>query len=125
VEGRFDLIAANAIEFNVFTDFTTFPAATRYWTLEEWKYLLAYLLKNNLKSPGRVCFELNYERDATGSHFNAPLMEFLAAHGAEVDFDRGRIDWRVQPAEMLAKIAQQPAVQSTTKRARQSAAIGD
>jgi SAM-dependent methyltransferase len=125
VEGKFDLIAATATEFNVFTDHSTDGSPKRYWTLEEWKYLIVYMLRNNLRSPGRIYFELNYEQNATGRHFNAALMEFFAAHGAQVNFERGRIDWRMQPAEALAKIAPKAMVTSTPRRTRQAVALGD
>jgi SAM-dependent methyltransferase len=89
---KFDLITAMAVEFN-----HHFPRSKppRYWTLDQWRYLLNDLMARQLKYPARIYLDLNCEhRDGKGV-YNLELLRLCAANGAHSDERRGIIDWRL------------------------------
>ena len=89
---KFELITAIQTEFDRLRPYGYPP---RFWSLDQWKFLLNDLMARQLTFPGRVYIALNHEvRDGQGV-FNVELMRLCAAHGAQVVERRGIIDWRM------------------------------
>jgi SAM-dependent methyltransferase len=76
---KFDVIAAHMICFNG-------HKSDRLWKIEEWEFFLNDLAKNQLRSGGQICLELNREYD--GSLYTTELKDYFEARGAEIHTQR-------------------------------------
>jgi hypothetical protein len=85
---RFDLVTAIWISFN---SLSSTNGKRRYWSLEDWSFLLEDLKDNMVTLPGCIHFELNQEFDdeTSVSRFNPELMALFRRMGAVVDEERG------------------------------------
>lgn len=112
---KFDLVVAESTMFNIIgwkwrgpleNDLRKPPYAPyRYWTLAQWRYLLADLIDNQLRYPGRIYFHLNCEIHHGEHRRNTELLNFCAAHGAVVRHEGGGfIDWRLTEPVTLAPV---------------------
>lgn len=112
---KFDLIVTESAMFNMVdwkwrgpleNDLRTPPYAPyRYWTLAQWRFLLADLIDNQLRYPGRIYFHLNSEIHDGEYRRNAELLTFCADHGAAVRHSGGGfIDWRLTAPVTLAQV---------------------
>jgi SAM-dependent methyltransferase len=87
---RFSLITAVAPMFN---NLPRVDGVQAYWSLAQWKFFLSDLMSNHLDYPGRIYLDLNSEWRGGAWVFNPELIDYCAAHGADVVPERGRIDW--------------------------------
>ena len=85
---RFDLVTAIWISFN---SLSSTDGTRRYWSLEDWCFLLEDLKDNVVKVPGRIHFELNQEIDdeTNVGRFNPEVVALFARMDADVDGERG------------------------------------
>jgi SAM-dependent methyltransferase len=86
---RFDLITALSINFH-FVD----SRSRKYWSIDDWNFLINDLVQNHLKTPGTIHFELNQRiyQDGTLRYDQDVLASALEA-GAVVSWPRGTITW--------------------------------
>jgi SAM-dependent methyltransferase len=85
---RFDLVTALSINFHYES------RAKRYWSVEDWNFLVADLVHNHLKTPGTIYFELNKRVDRDGiRNFDQDVLSSALEAGAVVDRPRGIITW--------------------------------
>jgi hypothetical protein len=92
--GRFDVITGVAVSFDSLGRDAHF--VRRYWSLEDWAYLIRHLSEDHSRYPGRLYFELNFQVLADNTlRYHQRLLEACALAGAEVLADKGRISFEV------------------------------
>ncbi|MGH6980146.1 MAG: class I SAM-dependent methyltransferase [Stellaceae bacterium] len=112
---KFDLVVAESTMFNMIGWTWRGPlehnlrmppyVPYRYWTLAQWRFLLADLIDNQLRFPGRIYFHLNCEIRDGAYRRNTELLTFCADRGAVVrDQGGGLIDWRLTRPVRLAAV---------------------
>lgn len=89
---KFDLVTAIAIIFD------QVQWNVRYWSLDQWKFLLNDLLARQLRFPGRIYLELNRQKDGK---YNSEFLRYCANSGASTTND-GAIDWSFPQPSHLA-----------------------
>lgn len=93
--GRFDVITGVAVSFDSLG--RDGKSVRRYWTLEDWAYLIRRLSEDNSRYPGRLYFELNFQVLADNSlRYDQRLLEACARAGADVLAANGRISFEVE-----------------------------
>ena len=92
--GRFDVITGVAVSFDSLG--RDAHSVRRYWSLEDWAYLIRHLTQEHSRYPGRLYFELNFQVLADNTlRYNQPLLEACARAGAEILATKGRISFDV------------------------------
>jgi hypothetical protein len=89
---KFDVVVASQIEFDRLRPYTE-PA--RYFSIEQWKFLLTDLMTRQLNYPAQIHIQLNYQHRKEGVMFDLELLRLCAKHGAEVSERSGIIDWKL------------------------------
>jgi SAM-dependent methyltransferase len=72
------------------------PGEQMYWSLDQWRFLLADLMWNQMTYPAWLYFDLNRECRDGQSVFNADLLALCAGLGAKVVPERGHVVWRLE-----------------------------
>jgi len=99
--GRFDLITGVAVSFDSLG--RDAALVRRYWTLEDWAWLIRHLSEARSRYPGRLYFELNFQVLADNTlRYHEALLDACARAGAEVLAARGRIAFAVDGPIVLA-----------------------
>jgi hypothetical protein len=89
---KFDLVCAAQVEF----DRVHIPdKPSRYWTLDNWKYLFNDLIARQLSFPARIYIYLNFQTHDGAGSFDLELLRLCARHGADANERRGTIDWKL------------------------------
>ena len=92
--GRFDVITGVAVSFDSLG--RDAQSVRRYWSLDEWAYLIRHLSEDRSRYPGRLYFELNFQVLADNSlRYHERLLEACARAGADVLAVKGRISFEV------------------------------
>lgn len=92
--GRFDLISGVAVSFDSMG--RDAASVRRYWSVEDWAWLISHLSGERSRYPGRLYFELNFQVLADNTlRYNQALLNACARAGAQVLAERGRIDFAV------------------------------
>jgi SAM-dependent methyltransferase len=92
--GRFDVITGVAVSFDSLGRDS--QSVRRYWSLEDWAYLIRHLSEHHSRYPGRLYFELNFQVLSDNSlRYHQRLLDACARAGAEVLADKGRISFEV------------------------------
>ncbi|MDQ2860192.1 MAG: class I SAM-dependent methyltransferase [Pseudomonadota bacterium] len=92
--GRFDLITGVAVSFDSLG--RDAASVRRYWSVEDWAWLILHLSEARSLYPGRLYFELNFQVLADNTlRYNQALLEACARAGADVLAARGRIAFAV------------------------------
>lgn len=92
--GRFDVITGVAVSFDSLG--RDDKSVRRYWTLEDWAYLIRHLSEDRMRYPGRLYFELNFQVLADNSlRYDQRLLGACARAGADVVAAKGRISFEV------------------------------
>jgi SAM-dependent methyltransferase len=92
--GRFDVITGVAVSFDSLG--RDDKSVRRYWTLEDWAYLIRRLSEVHSRYRGRLYFELTSQVLADNSlRYNQRLLEACARAGADVVAANGRISFEV------------------------------
>ncbi|MEO8926241.1 MAG: hypothetical protein ABI306_03675 [Caulobacteraceae bacterium] len=100
--GRFDVVTGVAVSFDSLG--RDGAQARRYWTLDDWAWLIRHLSEERMRYPGRLYFELNYQVLADGAlRYDQALLQACAAAGAEVLADKGRISFAVNGPIVLGR----------------------
>jgi SAM-dependent methyltransferase len=96
--GKFDVVVASQIEFDRLHPYTEPP---RYFSIEQWKFLLQDLMTRQLNYPAQIHIQLNYQQRQGGVVFDLELLRLCTKHGAEVSERSGIIDWKLdQPISL-------------------------
>jgi len=100
--GRFDVITGVAVSFDSLG--RDDKSVRRYWTLEDWAYLIRRLSEVHSRYPGRLYFELNFQVLADNSlRYDQRLLEACARAGADVLAANGRILFEVDGPIVLGQ----------------------
>jgi SAM-dependent methyltransferase len=92
--GRFDVVTGVAVSFDSLG--RDARSVRRYWSLDDWAYLIGRLSQEHSRYPGRLYFELNFQILADNTlRYNQPLLEACERAGAEVLAAKGRISFEV------------------------------
>ena len=88
--GRFDVITGVAVSFDSLGKDT--QSVRRYWSLEDWSWLILHLSQEHSRYPGRLYFELNFQILADHTlRYHQRLLEACERAGAVVLAAKGRI----------------------------------
>src|SRR5665213_1458110 len=92
--GRFDVITGVAVSFDSLG--RDAHSVRRYWSLEDWAYLIRHLTQERSRYPARLYFELNFQVLADNTlRYHQRLLEACARAGAEILATKGRISFDV------------------------------
>lgn len=92
--GRFDVITGVAVSFDSLG--RDAHSVRRYWSLEDWAYLIRHLSQERSRYPGRLYFELNFQVLSDNTlRYHQRLLEACARAGAEILAAKGRISFDV------------------------------
>ncbi|MGI8841297.1 MAG: hypothetical protein ACR2F8_11050 [Caulobacteraceae bacterium] len=92
--GRFDVITGVAVSFDSLG--RDAQSVRRYWSLEDWAFLISHLSETHSRYPGRLYFELNFQVLADNTlRYHQRLLEACERAGAEILAAKGRISFHV------------------------------
>jgi SAM-dependent methyltransferase len=100
--GRFDVVTGVAVSFDSLG--RDAQSVRRYWSVDDWAYLIRHLSEDHARYPGRLYFELNFQVLADNTlRYNEKLLEACARAGAETLAAKGRISFEVNGPIVLGE----------------------